>query len=525
MQNLILNGFKNWLESFEGLSKEVWMLSFITLVNRSGTVVIIFLSIYLTGQLGFSKSQAGIVIGCFGVGSLLGAWTGGLLTDKIGYYKVMFLSMFAVGFFFFGMAYVSEFYAFCAIVIATAAVGDMYGPASSASIAAYSEKENNSRALSLIRLAINLGFAVGSSAVGFIAGAYGYYWLFIIDGTTCILAAFLFIFVMKNKPEVIDEEEEKTISTHPKKIRSPYTDTWFLAFMFFLALSAIPFFQLFTAYPVFLMEELSFSEFEFGAIMAFNGLLLFLCEMPIVHNLTKRNEEMPSVAIGAFLIAISFFVFNIFGFYTWVAIVAMVFIVFGEILNFPFSTAVALSRSHVSNRGRYMGVFSMTFSFCFIFSPWMGMKIIELYNYETLWCVMGILSIISTLGLFYLGKTYKPVFNHHEPIQAMNFSYSDGSGNRYEIKGNRIEYIPVKQEFSSSGFYSGGDPVKKEITAVQIHQLDTLVQVALDQTNAHIERRKKGSGLVHTSKKTVILAMSATEKQELEKELKEVINS
>jgi predicted MFS family arabinose efflux permease len=525
MQNLILNGLKNWLESFKGLSKEIWILSLITLVNRSGTVVIIFLSIYLTGQLGFSKSQAGIVIGCFGVGSLLGAWTGGLLTDKIGYYKVMFLSMFAVGFFFFGMAYVKEFYAFCAIVIATAAVGDMYGPASSASIAAYSKKENNSRALSLIRLAINLGFAVGSSAVGFIAGAYGYYWLFMIDGTTCILAAFLFIFIMKNKPEIIEKEEEEATSSNNEKIRSPYTDAWFLAFMFCLALCSIPFFQLFTAYPVFLMEELLFSEFEFGAIMAFNGLLLFLCEMPIVHTLTKRNEEMPSVAIGAFLIAISFFVFNIFGFYTWVAIVAMVLIVFGEILNFPFSTAVALSRSHTSNRGRYMGVFSMTFSFCFIFSPWMGMKIIELYNYETLWCTMGILSIISTLGLFYLGKSYKPIFSHDKHTRPMNFSYSDGNGNRYEIKDNRIEYIPVEPAFSSSGSYSGGDPLKKEITDVQAHQLDALVQLAFDKTTAHIERRKKGSGLVHMNKKTVILAMSAAAKQDLEKELKDVINS
>lgn len=522
MQNLILNGLRNWLESFKGLSKEVWMLSFITLVNRSGTVVIIFLSIYLTGELGFSKSQAGIVIGSFGVGSLLGAWLGGWLTDKIGYYKVMFLSMFAVGFFFFGMAYVREFYTFCAFVITTAAVGDMYGPASSASIAAYSKKENNSRALSLIRLAINLGFAVGSSAVGFIAGAYGYYWLFMIDGITCILAAFIFILVMKNKPEVI--KKEKSTSGDNKKIQSPYTDIWFLAFMLCLALCSIPFFQLFTAYPVFVKEELFFSEFEYGAIMAFNGLLLFLCEMPIVHVLTKKNKEMPSLAIGALLIAISFFVFNIFGFHTWVAIIAMILIVFGEILNFPFSTAVALSRSHVSNRGRYMGVFSMTFSFCFIFAPWMGMKIVELYNYETLWFIMGLLSIIATLGLFYLGKSYQPVFNQNEDLKPMNFSYSDGSGNRYEIKENRIKYIPVEPAFSSSGIYSGGQPVEKEITDAEAHQLDNLVQIALDETEAHMEQRIKGSGLVHTHEKTVILSMNAPTKKKLEQELEALIN-
>ncbi|MGB1217691.1 MAG: MFS transporter, partial [Saprospiraceae bacterium] len=343
-----------YVESFSGLSKEVWLLSLITLINRSGTVVIIFLSIYLTEQLGFSKSQAGIVIGCFGIGSVLGGWIGGLLTDKIGYYKVMFVSLFSVGFFFVGMAYVTEFYTFCAVVIGTCIVGDMYAPASNASIAAYSKPENHSRTLSLIRLAINLGFAVGSSAVGFIAGAFGYFWLFIIDGATCLIAAFAFIAIMTNKKEEIIEEKEDIDLEETKlldkskteEIRSPYTDGWYYLFLFFSALCAFPFFQLFTAFPVFTKEVLLFSDFQYGMIMAFNGLFLFCLEMPIIHVLTEKKKEMQSLYIGAFLIAISFFWFNIFGFYAWVTVLVMVFLVLGEILNFPFSNAVALSRSH-----------------------------------------------------------------------------------------------------------------------------------------------------------------------------------
>lgn len=416
MLNLIKKSAVGWLESFQGLSKEAWLLSFITLINRSGSVVIIFLSIYLTEQLGFTKSQAGIVIGCFGVGSVIGAWIGGILTDKIGYYKVMFFSLFSVGFFFWAMAYVTEFYSFCAVVVATCVVGDMYMPASSASIAAYSKKENHSRTLSLIRLAINLGFAVGSAAVGFIAGLYGYYWLFIIDGGTCMFAAFLFILIMKNKPEVpVEEKEHPNILDHQsQKIQSPYTDVWYIFFLFSLALCAIAFFQLFTAYPVFAREELMFSEVQYGIIMSFNGLLLFFFEMPIIHTLTLKNKEMPSLVVGAALIALSFFVFNVFGFYTWVAILGMILIVFGEILIFPFSNSISLNRSHPNNRGRYMGMYSMTYSFVFIFAPWTGMKIIELYGYQTLWFLMGILGVISTIGLYFLGKSYQPVFNQGE---------------------------------------------------------------------------------------------------------------
>ena len=39
--------FNNYLNTFKGLSKEVWWLALITLINRAGTMVIPFLSLYL----------------------------------------------------------------------------------------------------------------------------------------------------------------------------------------------------------------------------------------------------------------------------------------------------------------------------------------------------------------------------------------------------------------------------------------------------------------------------------------------
>ncbi|NCT19357.1 MAG: MFS transporter, partial [Flavobacteriia bacterium] len=71
----------NYVASFKGLSKEIWLLALVTFINRAGAMVIPFLSLYLVNSLGFTLPQVGWIMTCFGIGSLVGTWIGGKLTD------------------------------------------------------------------------------------------------------------------------------------------------------------------------------------------------------------------------------------------------------------------------------------------------------------------------------------------------------------------------------------------------------------------------------------------------------------
>ncbi len=86
--------FHRYINNFKGFRREVWILDLITFINRAGTMVLPFLSKYLKENLHFTYSQVGWIMVAFGVGSMVGSWLGGKLSDKIGFYKIMIFRLF-----------------------------------------------------------------------------------------------------------------------------------------------------------------------------------------------------------------------------------------------------------------------------------------------------------------------------------------------------------------------------------------------------------------------------------------------
>ena len=294
--------------SFAGLSTEIWWLALITFINRAGTMVIPFLSLYLTEELHFSLPMVGWVMVFFGLGSLLGSWLGGKLTDKIGYYKVMLWSLLLTGFLFIALQYVTSFYGFLIAVFITMTVADTFRPAIFVSLKAYSKPKNMTRSLTLIRLAINLGFSFGPFLGGLIIASIGYNGLFWVDGITCIIAIGVFAKVLMNKPFVEDEKEQET--THVNK--SVYTDTSYWIFLIAIFLMGFVFMQLFSTLPLFYSQVHHLSEVQIGLLMSVNGILIFLTEMPLIHRLEQSLINKLSIIFWSFILfALSYLVLNL----------------------------------------------------------------------------------------------------------------------------------------------------------------------------------------------------------------------
>ncbi len=392
-------------ESFRGLSKEVWWLALITFINRAGTMVLPFLSLYLTKDLNLSLSQVGWIMTSFGVGSLLGSWLGGKLTDKIGFYKVMFWSLFLTGFLFIGLQYINSFTGFLVGIFLTMTVADTFRPAMFVSLKAYSKLENQTRSLTLIRLAINLGFSFGPFLGGVIIASLSYSGLFWVDGLTCIAAVLLMKAVLAQKE--FHDKNSDTADDIENNFSSVYKDKPYWIFLGVVFLMGFIFLQLFTTMPLYYKEVHTLNEVQIGLIMSLNGFVIFLLEMPLVHYLEKTLiDRMKIITWSLVLMAMSFVVLNT---TAWIGIlvVGMLFITLGEMLAFPFTNNFAMNRAPKGKEGKYLALYTMAFSFAHIFSAKSGMEIIDRFGFEANWYLMGGLGFLAVLLMFWLRRSLK----------------------------------------------------------------------------------------------------------------------
>ncbi len=377
---------KLYKNAYSGLSPATWWLALVMLVNRSGTMVLPFMTMYMTQYIGVGIGKAAFVMSLFGAGAVVGSLISGKIVDRVGYYYVQLFTLAGGGILFIIVGQMTSYNSICIATFMLSMVNEAFRPANAVAIAQYSNDGNRTRSYSLNRLAVNLGWAVGGALGGFIAGK-NYQLLFWVDGCTNLAAAILLYKVLPPARQKKSVTKEST----PAAANEPvYRDRIYLFFIALQVLFAICFFQMFSIIPVFYKVELHLSESFIGAIMALNGLLITVVEMVLVFRLEGRRPHLQYISIGVLLVGISYVILNA-GFFSGavIALVAMLFITFGEMFAMPFMNSYWIGRTKPGNRGQYAGLFTVAWSVAQVTGPLAGGQVAEHYGYHLLWWIIA----------------------------------------------------------------------------------------------------------------------------------------
>ena len=422
----------------KNLPREMWILSAATLVNRSGTMVLAFLVLYVTHTLGVAPARAALALMVYGVAALVTMPLAGILSDRIGPLPIMKASLFLTGFLLLLFPLAKSYSAILLMTFAFAMLNESVRPASLSMVSDLVGPGQRKAAFALSRLAANLGMSVGP-AIGGILAVYSFRWLFLVDGTTSILAgAVLALAPMRNAgrqkthepdwPDATDLGREiEADSVTPLAALHPATDlgreieadsvTPLAALhpaadlrgfqnprmLYFLA-AMIPvqlvFFQLTSTLPLFLVRYLHFPESVFGTIFTVNTLLIVALEVPLntaMAHWTHRRTLM----LGALLYAVGFGSYALVGMApfgrTTFVFAAVVIWTFGEMILMPGSSAYAAEIAPPERRGEYMGLYTMSFNIAFAVGPWLGASILGKWGASTVWGTAFVSGCISAL--------------------------------------------------------------------------------------------------------------------------------
>jgi predicted MFS family arabinose efflux permease len=393
---MLTRTFSLYRTSFSGLSRETWLLSLVMLINRSGTMVLPFMTLYLTTkEMGRSLSEAGTVIGLFGLGSVIGAYFGGKVTDRSGFYRVQLFTLLAGGAMFIVLGQVKSYPLICALTFVLSLVNEAFRPANSAAIAHYSSEANRTRSYSLNRLAINLGWAAGTSIGGIIA-SYDYELLFWVDGITNISAALVMAIFLKPAAAT------KTIKakSYDSPARSAYSDRTYLWFIFLIMLFAMSFFQLFTTLPKYFRDNLFLGERFIGMLMAVNGLLIVATEMVLVYKLEGKRNNLVYISAGVFVCALAFLALLLPGDGRAIALLMIFLITVGEIVGMPFMNSYWSMRSDERNRGQYAALYTISWGLAQTLGPVLCAILVDLTNFRVMFVVLGAVLMLASYGFY-----------------------------------------------------------------------------------------------------------------------------
>jgi MFS family permease len=374
----------------------VWLLAFVALVNRTGTMVLPFITLYLTLERGFSVKEAGQIVGLYGLGSVGGSYLGGWLSDRIGAVRTLQASLVLGGIGLLVLGSARERITIAATVLVVSLVVEAFRPAVMSSFAERSPEPVQAKSFALLRLAANFGISIGPALGGLLA-LYSYWWLFVADAVTCWLAAALLI----RLPETRETEEVHEPTTQTPQ-RSPWRDGPFLALLVLVIALASVFFQFFSTLPLYFHEVVGLQENAIGLLLFLNGFLIAVFEMVLIHTVQRFNR-ISLAGLGALVLCLGFALIP-YGKTPWYMALTVAVWTFGEMLALPILNAIVGQRAGKGYRGQYMGMYTMAYSFAFVIAPIMGTFIYERFGPASLWHSFGFLGILLWLAFTALKK-------------------------------------------------------------------------------------------------------------------------
>ena len=366
---MIKNLANTYRKAYSGLPREVWLLAFALFINRCGSMVLAFLTLFLHEQLGMAEGDAAQMFAIYGLGSLVGTYLGGRLTNVVGAVRLVVILLLLSVPVFLVIPFIQTVAGVSVAIFVLAVFSEGVRPANNTAIAQYSSPEQQTRSFALQRMALNLGVSFGPAVGGFLA-EIEFAWLFVADGLTTLACALMLAWAFGLHRRFQSRTSPSTKQSPEELARSPLKDTRFLAFALLVLITSLVFFQFHATYPLYLTDHYQLEKHDIGLLFSVNTVLIVFLEMILV-DYGRRWNLLRAIGWGSALSCIGFGILP-FGQSTAFCVFSMVVLTMGEMLSMPLASGWVAIRSMGRNRGMYMAWYAMTYSLALIIAPLIG---------------------------------------------------------------------------------------------------------------------------------------------------------
>jgi MFS family permease len=369
------------------LPSAFWALWGGTLINRIGMLVLPFLTIYLTAARHLTPDRVGLIAALPGLGAVIASILMSVLADHVERRHLLVLTLLASAALLLFVPFITPLVWLAVIVFAWSVASEMQRPLSNALVTDVVPVDQRKQAISLLRVAINSGTALGAALGGLIA-AVAYLPLFIADAATTVIFALL---TLVRLPASKRPSAEGHPRAHFGWALLPFRDGAFRRLWLVGFVGAVVYSQITTTFPIYLLDQ-GGSPPLYGGLMALNGILIILLEFPLVTAMA----HLPSarlMALGCLAYAGAAGLCALLNAPAWLVLPVLAFTA-GEMFFSPAFGTVGADLAPPAQRGAYMGWLWAGGSLGYVVGPLLGGELLRL---SPLLC-WGVLLLVGVLG-------------------------------------------------------------------------------------------------------------------------------
>lgn len=379
---------QRYAATYQGFSKQVWMISTASFFNAMGQIMGMFVSLYMH-SLGFSLQSIGIAITTYGFGFLAGSYASGFLCEKIHPKHILSISMLINSFLIAAIVlstrlnYMLIILAFCGL--STSSVR----PASVLLINALVDQSDRARALGLRRVGINLGIGISAMVSGLLA-SYSYQLIFLFAGFSTLLASLSLLKSQDYQSIQYTQSKHASQSESTRNSNDILKKFWIIAAVYLI--TVLVFTQMRSTYPIYLKEFYKANPHTFSSLYFLNSLIIIVIEVPLLTYLTKIKQHILA-AFGSLFICMGFAILPFSNNPDFIYL-SCIFWSLGEILFYPTMLNLMLNTIK-SNHARYTGIYQSIYSLAVLLSPVFGTTLYQFHQGEWLWIICGIFGVLT----------------------------------------------------------------------------------------------------------------------------------
>ncbi|WP_415947272.1 MFS transporter [Streptomyces sp. KLOTTS4A1] len=379
--------------AYKGLPRTAWIIFGGTIVNRIGFMVVPFLVYYL-GSRDVSTSQITYVLGCLGIGSLVGPLLSGVLADSWGRRSTMVTGLVGTACAH-GLLFAAPNLVTLALAAAVLSVcGTMVSPSANALLAESVDDERRRNAFSLVHWAVNIGSA-GAGVLGGFLAENGYWLLFLVDAATALaFAAIAVTFLPEGKRTAPAPAGQG--GGYGVVVRDPLMRAMLPLFGVTLAIYSLTEASL----PLAIRDD-GLSPKVLGLIAALNAVLVVILQ-PLAASVLAKVRPLIVYVFASALIAVGVALTGLADdLWSYGATVAVWSLGEAAIGGIHSATVQSIAPEHA--RGRYQGAFQWLWGSSRFLALTAGTAVYAHLGPAYLWWFCAVAGVLAPLGVLALG--------------------------------------------------------------------------------------------------------------------------